>query len=71
MFRFLEDLVDPYCDYPVQDRPPTRLWPFLNEYARPFHKLFAVTALMSVIVAGTPKASYSMTSHSASSSRPI
>ena len=52
MFRFLEDLVDPYCDYPVQDRPPTRLWPFLNEYARPFHKLFAVTALMSVIVAG-------------------
>ena len=52
MFRFLENLVDPYCDYPVVDRPPKRLWPFLNDYARPFRRLFAVTALMSVVVAG-------------------
>ena len=52
MFRYLENLVDPYCDYPEKDRPPTRLWPFLRDYAQPFRKLFAVTALMSVIVAG-------------------
>lgn len=30
MFRFFENLVDPYCDYPEQDRPPTRLWPFMK-----------------------------------------
>ncbi|MCV6594416.1 MAG: ABC transporter transmembrane domain-containing protein, partial [Silicimonas sp.] len=52
MFRFLENLVDPYCDYPREDVPPTRLWPFLRGYARPFHRLFVITALMSVIVAG-------------------
>ncbi len=51
MFRYLENLVDPYCDYEQVDRPPTKLWPFLNEYARPFRKLFAITAVMSVIVA--------------------
>ncbi len=51
MFRYLENLVDPYCDYPEVDRPPTKLWPFLNDYARPFRKLFAITAVMSVIVA--------------------
>ncbi|NNE80520.1 MAG: ABC transporter ATP-binding protein [Silicimonas sp.] len=51
MFRFLESLVDPYCDYPIKDRPPTRLWPFLRDYGHPFRKLFAITAVMSIIVA--------------------
>ncbi len=51
MFRFLENLVDPYCDYPIVDRPPTKIWPFLNDYARPFRKLFAMTAVTSVLVA--------------------
>ena len=41
MFRFFENLVDPYCDYPLEDRPPTRLWPFLKAYAQPFRGLFA------------------------------
>ncbi|CUH79612.1 Putative multidrug export ATP-binding/permease protein [Tritonibacter multivorans] len=51
MFRFFENLVDPYCDYPEVDRPPTRLWPFLLTYAEPFHRVFWLTAVMSVIVA--------------------
>jgi len=51
MFRFFEKLVDPYVDYIETDRPPTRLWPFLAEYARPFRRVFAATAAMSVVVA--------------------
>jgi ATP-binding cassette, subfamily B, multidrug efflux pump len=51
MFRHFEKLVDPYTAYQETDTPPRRLWPFLREYARPFHKVFAATAAMSVIVA--------------------
>lgn len=51
MFRYLENLVDPYADYPVTDVPPTKLWPFLREYCRPFIRVFTVTGVMSVIVA--------------------
>ncbi len=51
MFRFLENLVDPYCDYPPQDRPPRELWPFMLDYCRPFRKLFLVTGVLSVFVA--------------------
>ena len=51
MFRFFENLVDPYCDYPEVDRPPTRLWPFLLTYAQPFRRVFWLTAIMSVVVA--------------------
>ncbi len=51
MFRFFENLVDPYCDYPQEDRPPTRLWPFMKAYAEPFRRVFVYTALLSVVVA--------------------
>ncbi|MDJ1009475.1 MAG: ABC transporter transmembrane domain-containing protein, partial [Paracoccaceae bacterium] len=51
MFRFFEKMVDPYVDYAETDTPPTRLWPFLNAYARPFRKVFAATAAMAVLVA--------------------
>ncbi|EBA16979.1 ABC transporter, transmembrane ATP-binding protein [Roseobacter sp. SK209-2-6] len=51
MFRFFENLVDPYCDYPESNHPPSRLWPFLRAYSKPFEKIFVLTALMSVIVA--------------------
>ena len=51
MFRFFENLVDPYCDYPETNVPPQRLWPFLKEYAQPFKKVFVVTAILSLIVA--------------------
>jgi ATP-binding cassette subfamily B multidrug efflux pump len=48
MFRFLENLVDPYQPYAEQDAPPTRLWPFLRDYVRSFRKVFAVTAVFSI-----------------------
>ena len=51
MFRFFENLVDPYCDYPLEDRPPTKLWPFLKAYAQPFRGLFVVTAILTSVVA--------------------
>lgn len=51
MFKFFENLVDPYCDYPEVDTPPTRLWPFMRDYMRPFRRVFIVTAIMSVVIA--------------------
>ena len=51
MFRFFEGLVDPYGPYTPSDTPPRRLWPFLKEYVRPFRAVFAVTGLLSVLVA--------------------
>jgi len=51
MFRFFENLVDPFCDYPQTDTPPTRLLPFLMGYAQPFRGVFVVTVLLKVLVA--------------------
>ena len=51
MFRFFENLVDPYEDYPEQDTPPTGLWPFFREYSKPFKKVFILTGVMSLVVA--------------------
>ncbi|QYK41679.1 MAG: ABC transporter ATP-binding protein [Paracoccaceae bacterium] len=51
MFRFFEGLVDPYQPWPATDTPPRRLWPFLKDYVIPFRKVFAVTGLLSVVVA--------------------
>jgi ATP-binding cassette subfamily B multidrug efflux pump len=51
MFRFFENLVDPYTPYPETDTPPRRLWPFLWDLSKPFKAVFAVTAVMSVVVA--------------------
>ncbi|WP_323767835.1 ABC transporter ATP-binding protein [Antarctobacter sp.] len=51
MFRFFENLVDPYAPYPQQDVPPQRLLPFLMDYARPFRGIFVWTAMTSVVVA--------------------
>lgn len=51
MFKFFETLVDPYCDYDEVDTPPTKLWPFMRDYAQPFRKVFVFATIMSVIVA--------------------
>lgn len=51
MFRFFENLVDPYTAYSESDTPPRKLWPFLREYSIPFKKVFLLTGVMSVIVA--------------------
>ncbi|MGZ9809280.1 ABC transporter ATP-binding protein [Pseudoroseicyclus sp. H15] len=50
-FRFFENLVDPYTPYEETDHPPKKLWPFLNQYARPFRKVFAATVVFSVTAA--------------------
>lgn len=51
MFKFFENLVDPYVDYVESDHPPQTLWLFLKDYAQPFRRVFAVTAALSVVVA--------------------
>ncbi len=51
MFRFFENLVDPYTPYAETDAPPRRLWAFLWDYGQPFKRVFAITAIMSVAVA--------------------
>ena len=51
MFRFFENLVNPYCEYPERDVPPDQLWPFLLEYSRPFRAVFWWTAVISVLAA--------------------
>jgi len=51
MFRFFESLVDPYTEYPETDHPPQKLWPFLWDYSQPFKRVFAITAILSVVVA--------------------
>ena len=52
MFRYFENLVDPFVAYREADAPPTRLWPFMLDYSRPFFRVFVWAALVSIIVAG-------------------
>ncbi len=51
MFRFFEELVDPYAPYAEDDTPPDRLWPFLSEYLRPMRRVMAWTVLSVFLVA--------------------
>ncbi len=51
MFRYFENLVDPFVAYEETDTPPTRLWPFMLDYTRPFYRVFFWTGLISVVVA--------------------
>ena len=51
MFRFFENLVDPYTKYEATDAPSQQLLPFLIDYTRPFRRVFWITGALSVIVA--------------------
>ena len=51
MFRFFENLVDPYVAYEERDTPPQRLLPFLIDYARPFRGVFVATSAFTMVVA--------------------
>ncbi|WP_171208459.1 MULTISPECIES: ABC transporter ATP-binding protein [unclassified Ruegeria] len=51
MFRYFENLVDPFVTYEETDTPPTRLWPFMLDYTRPFFRVFFWAGLISVVVA--------------------
>ena len=52
MFRYFENLVDPFVAYREADIPPTRLWPFMLDYSRPFFRVFFWAALISIVIAG-------------------
>ncbi|MEP1612926.1 MAG: ABC transporter ATP-binding protein [Roseobacter sp.] len=51
MFRFFENLIDPYADYVEADQPPTKRWHFLLSFADQFKPLFYVAGVLSIIVA--------------------
>ncbi|MCY4301686.1 MAG: ABC transporter ATP-binding protein [Aestuariivita sp.] len=51
MFRFFENLINPYASFEEKDAPPQKLWPFMLDYARPFKGLFIITAILSTAVA--------------------
>ena len=51
MFRYFENLVDPFVAYEETDTPPTRLWPFMLDYCQPFFRVFFWAGLISIIVA--------------------
>ncbi len=51
MFRYFENLVDPYVDYVQSNTPPQKLWPFLRDYSQPFRRLYVLAAISSVFVA--------------------
>ncbi len=51
MFKFFENLIDPYKPYDLEETPPKKLWPFMRLYLRTFDRLFMVAGLFSIIVA--------------------
>ncbi|SFR13002.1 ABC transporter ATP-binding protein [Poseidonocella sedimentorum] len=50
MYRFFENLVDPFADRDVET-PPAALWPYVKSQLRPFRPLLALMALSGVAVA--------------------
>lgn len=50
MFRFFENLIDPFRPSP-DDTPPAKLWPYLKSQYDGFGKLMALMAVSGVIVA--------------------
>lgn len=51
MFRFFENLIDPYQSYPEDPRPPRQLRAFLWSYLKPFKSIFWIAGLLSLVVA--------------------
>ena len=47
MYRFFENLVDPYTPYAENDTPPSRVGPFVASMLRPFRKLLALNIVTS------------------------
>ena len=52
MLRFFENLVDPFCDYPPNDSPPQKVWPYLRDLCRPFYRTLSVYCGILIAVAG-------------------
>ena len=51
MFRFFENLVDPFVGYSRTDTPPSSLYAFVMQYTGPFRTLFIAATTLSVAVA--------------------
>ncbi len=51
MFRFFEDLVDPFAPHAPVNEPPRRLWPWLRSHMAPFRRVFWVTGIAAACVA--------------------
>jgi len=52
MYKFLEGLVDPYADEHEGETPPSKIWPFLMRFAKPFRKLIILNLIISFAAAG-------------------
>lgn len=50
MYKFFENLIDPYADGPSSNAPPNKLVPFLLDYLRPFRFLLAINLTISFLV---------------------
>lgn len=50
MFRFFENLVDPFAPHPRQT-PPGGLWAYIGSHARPFRRIFLWMALTGIALA--------------------
>ena len=51
MFRYFENLIDPYTPYEETDQPPRRLAAFLWDYSRPLRGWYVVAILLAIAVA--------------------
>ena len=51
MFRFFENLVDPFAPHAAVNDPPRRLWPWLRSHMGPFRHVFWATGISAAAVA--------------------
>lgn len=51
MFRFFENLVDPYAHYEEVDHPPQSLWPYMFSMVGAFKGVFIWATVLSFVVA--------------------
>ena len=53
MFRFFENLVDPFSNYQELDNPPKTVRSFLMSYTKPFLGIFIMTGVVAILAAAS------------------
>ena len=53
MFRFFENLVDPFSKYQELDNPPKTVRSFLMSYTKPFISIFIMTGVVAILAAAS------------------
>ena len=53
MFRFFENLVDPFSKYQELDNPPKTVRSFLMSYTKPFLSIFIMTGVVAILAAAS------------------